>query len=229
MKSIPKVQWILSILIAGFYISFLWFDISHIATEALLLSIILKYLSVIGCFLIALLRSFTAQNRRDASCLVLALFFTLIADTILLFWQANLFGTAVFCFVHLFYIRRHKPGRFRPSLVAVITVIACCVTLNLLFANFPIEYAFSGLYAILFIVDIVSCIMAPCAPEMRHKRALGGLFLFLLCDIHVAIFNLFPSTSFYGKIAAVAMWLFYVPAQFLLATSSTSTWENASS
>ena len=58
----------------------------------------------------------------------------------------------------------------------------------------------------------------------NSKKFLSGLFLFLLCDINVALYNLelvfkninWPVLEYFGYF----LWLFYLPSQMLLVLSS---------
>jgi hypothetical protein len=82
-------------------------------------------------------------------------------------------------------------------------------------------------YFISIVINVIVAIRAAVCIKERYIVIFAiGMVLFLLCDINVGIFNLADFLvidsnlfkSIYG-FSSIGMWLFYLPAQVLLAIS----------
>ena len=194
------------------YIAFLSLDIFSIPKT--IESRYIKYASIVLCFLFASLLTHTSADKRDSRYVVLALTFTLIADIFLLFTNYKITGIFVFCLMQLTYLKRYNVRFF----AAGIFFAAIAIIVYLLLSIEPL-YVISGLYATL----IGSCFLATFRtqlPEFNLYCVRIAMALFILCDIHVALYDHLSTSSSYYQVAAIAMWLFYLPAQFLLAMSA---------
>jgi len=203
-------------MLAAVYVFYLTADLFFAGLRPF--SAIAKYLGVLLCLALALLLSRGARNKLDAELLVFALFLTCAADLFLLLLDRPVPGLIVFCAVHLTYIRRYRPAVFRPAAAVTFLLLAGCLAGELLIPGFPIKYALSCVYGA-FIVTAAVCGCASALPRTNRRLVNAGMALFLLCDIHVALFNALPASHPYYPFAAFLMWLFYLPAQVCLALS----------
>jgi len=177
----------------------------------------IKFYYVLICFLVALGSYFFCHNRRDWAWLAGGMAFTAGADYFLILHNAHLPGVAVFCFTHLCYgMRAHRfPLRrvvFVFALVGMAT--ALCVAMDEIMA-------LALLYASLFAISLLL--------HIKHRRTLHnapliltGLILFALCDIFVLLYNVPRYLGIMQELRRVSplIWLFYLPAQSLLAVSA---------
>lgn len=203
-------------LLAAVYLSFLAADLFF--AGAGLFSMLMKYLGVLLCFALALLLRGSAWNKKDAALLITALLLTCVSDPFLLLLNLPVPGLLCFCAVHLCYIRRYRPRAFHIAVAIALTLAAGFLAAGLL-TNFPTKYALSGLYAGLLITATAFGFASP-LPRANRRLVRAGMLLFLLCDLHVALFNTLPADNPYYPFAAFLMWFFYLPSQTLLALSA---------
>ena len=195
------------------YLAFLSLDTS-LFTSRSMLSLQLKYASMVLCFLLAIALYRQSNHKKDSKYVVIALFFTLIADIFLLFTTNDIAGIFFFCLVQLTYLKRYNKKIFIFGLCLIPAAI-----LVYFFTPVAPLFVFAGFYAIL----ILSCFISTFYTELPPFNLMCvrvGMLLFILCDIHVALFNQLPSNVAYHQIAAVAMWFFYLPSQLLLSLSA---------
>jgi hypothetical protein len=202
--------------LAAVYLAFLSIDL--FCPELGLFSSLLKYAGILLCLALALLLRRHAWDRRDSTLLVSALFLTAAADLFLLLLNRPIPGLLVFCAAHLVYIRRYRPAWFIPAAAAVLAAFAGLLAASSLVPGFPAKYALAGLYGALLLAVAV-CAFRSSLPRINRRLAAAGMALFLLCDIHVVLFNTLPAGSLYDPYASFFMWLFYLPAQAALAVS----------
>jgi len=214
MKQILKnrVNVVLIIGIIALYFTFLSLDIFSIPRS--MESRHFKYASIVLCFLLATSLSSTTADKRDSGYVVLALVFTLLADIFLLFTNHKIIGIYFFCLMQLTYLKRYNLRFFIAGII--FAVVAIYVRF---FLPFEPLYVIAGLYAIL----IGSCFFATFRtklPRFNLYCVRIGMAFFIMCDINVAMYNQLSAGSNFYQIVTVAMWLFYLPAQFLLAMSA---------
>ena len=219
MNYIFKNQLYTSIIICifGLYLSFLTIDIYIIHNNTL--SSILKYISILLCFILSLLFYHKSTNKEDSRLVCLGLLFTLAADVFLLFGFHQIFGVFLFCIVQLIYLRRFSPRNFKIGACISTSVFSFLIISIALSFSLPALYIIAGLYAYLIISCTISAFSAPLSGFNRTCVQIG-MILFLFCDLNVALFNTLPRNSGYYHIAAFSMWLFYLPSQLLLTASS---------
>jgi len=215
MKQILKQPVYLGLItgIVILYIAFLSLD-TFLSTSRTMLSLQLKYASMVFCFLLAVVLYKQSDNKKDSKYVVIALFFTLIADIFLLFTSNDIAGIFFFCLVQLTYLKRYNTKFFAVGLSLIPVAI-----LVYLFAPIDPLFVIAGFYAIL----ILSCFISTFYTELPRFNSICvrlGMFLFILCDIHVALFNQLPRNVAYHQVAAVAMWFFYLPSQLLISLSA---------
>jgi len=198
--------------IISLYLAFLSVDLFSNSMHQL--STNLKYASIVMCFLLAISLHWQSVNRQDSRYVVVALALTLVADWFLLFTNNNIAGIFWFCLVQLVYLKRcHKP-LFQLGIV----VATCAVMVDFLTA-FRSLHVIAGLYALLIIACLIATFKTT-LPKFNLRCVQIGMLLFVLCDLHVALLNRLPATNNYRAFAVVAIWLFYLPAQCLLALSA---------
>ncbi len=207
---------ILLMMLAAVYLSFITVDLFFASLG--LLSTFMKYSGMLLCLAIAMRLNNGAWDKRDSALLVVALFLTCVSDLFLLLLERPVPGLVAFCFVHLMYIRRYKPGFSKPAAAIVAFVLAGCLMAKILIDGFPIIVILGCLYGVLIVAVTMFAFAAP-LPQVNRRLATAGMMMFLLCDIHVALFNTLTASNPYYPLASFFMWLFYLPAQVLLALS----------
>ena len=174
-----------------------------------------KFIFITVCLGVAVLSYFFTHSKKDWGFLVGGLASTALADYFLVLHDNHLPGVAVFCFAHIFYILRvYKKPQAKYLAASVGAIIFAFYTREALFS-------LGATYAILFIFSIVVNIKSTQLPRANKAIVLTGLILFALCDINVLLFNL-PRQFGVGSFpwAFTLIWVFYLPAQALLAISS---------
>ena len=214
MKQILKnrLNLMLIIGIIVLYIAFLSLDIFSIPRS--IESRHFKYASIVMCFLLATSLTVKSTDKRDSRYVVLALIFTMLADTFLLFTSHKITGIFFFCLMQLTYLKRYNVRFFKAGIF--FSAIAILVHL---FLPFQPLYVIAGLYAVL----IGTCFFATFRtklPKFNLYCVRIGMASFILCDINVALYNQLSTSSNFYQLVTVAMWFFYLPAQFLLALSA---------
>lgn len=197
------------------YIGFLFCDLTGIGPPRL--SSVLKYTGMLLCLLLVLTGRTHALSRRDRQATLTAFCLTLVADALLLFTTLYVAGVAVFCCAQLAWLARYRPALGRPVLVATGVVFAVCIALHFMGSGGAILYILCGLYAALILAVTASTFRSP-LPRKARRPAQVGMVLFLLCDVNVVFYNLLPNGGLQHT-AGLLMWLFYLPAQALLAAS----------
>ncbi len=180
-----------------------------------------KYLSILLCPAVTYLLSRGAADKRDSRLLVAALSLTCAADAFLLLLNNPIPGLIIFCIVHLIYIHRYRKRASMPVAAIAGGLIVGCFAANALWHDFPLLQALGFVYGLLLLSASLSGFAAPLPDSSRRLIAIG-MSLFLLCDIHVALFNTLPADNPYYPFAAFLMWFFYLPAQVLLALSGSN-------
>lgn len=211
-----RLVFALLVLQAALYVCFLITDLFFAGKEAS--SVPAKYLSILLCPVIAGVLRRTAEDRRNSSLLLAALFFTCVADAFLLLLNRPIPGLVIFCAVHLIYIRRYRKSIYYPAAAIAGFLIVGCFSASALWRGFPLAQALACVYGLLLLSAALSSFAAP-LPKFSRRFIRIGMSLFLLCDIHVALFNTLPAGNPYYPFAAFLMWFFYLPAQVLLALS----------
>lgn len=216
------------------YITFLYQDLSQ--QGSILISMNLKYIGIIICFLFSLL--FYPWKNATLDCMLLrcALLFTVISDWYIVMRDSYFYGLITFCIVQLLYlIRLHcwrKEQGIRTFLISYILrniLFTLIITGVLIFFKITLdELVFT---AIFYFVSIIFNTMDAIRIQLKEKEKsyqlyAVGMVLFLLCDINVGLFNLSDfmvvEGTWFNKIyefAAIAMWLFYLPAQVVISLS----------
>lgn len=216
MERIGKNRPVFALLVlqAALYVYFLTADLFFdgvYSTQA-------KYLGILLCPAVAYILSRGAAQKRDSLLLIAALSCTCAADTFLLLLNKPVPGLVIFSVVHLIYIRRYCERASFPAAAIAAFLIAGCFAANALWPGFPFIQALACVYGSLLLTASLSGFTST-LPRVSRRFIIIGMSLFLLCDIHVALFNTLPPGNPYYPFAAFLMWFFYLPAQVLLALS----------
>ena len=193
------------------YAAFLFQDLTGLSAG----NTLIKYSSILLCLGFSALCAYRGGERLVFAALVL----TSLADWFLLvLGRYPALGVFLFLGVQMIYLirLRHALGKgwrlLRSPLPFLIGGVMCAVgqatPLNLL----------AGLY---FSQLVVNTFLAWQLPGRRWRLFAIGLTLFAGCDLCVGIYHtptLFPAPLY--AFARVGMWLFYLPAQVLIALSA---------
>lgn len=213
------------------FITFLSIDLSLI--EIHISSSVIKYISIVICFLMSLLTGRKYLDKTDILLLQLGLFTTLIADFSLIFTDYIELGVGVFSIVHIVYVIRYKRNKIRAILICL-TVIFHIIVITYLILNYFISkidllFGVALFYSISLIFSFVGAIKAykhKSFPYPNKYLIAWGMLLFLLCDINVGISNITRLTnnsigiiSVLKNISGFLIWFFYLPSQVLLSLS----------
>lgn len=199
---------------SALYALFLWRDLSGGNATGI------KYATISLCLLFSLLYARRGGSRLMPAALAL----TLAADTFLLLLDAHYgVGVALFCGVqglYLLRLLRENGGHSLWPLRLGLTLLAWAALWYLGLLT-PLN-ALAGLYFVNFLVNACQVL------TLQEPLFALGLWLYLLCDVCVGIWNqpeLFPAAL--SGFARVGMWLFYLPGQVLLVLSGRKKKEKA--
>lgn len=126
---------------------------------------------------------------------------TAVSDFLLLFTPYLRLGVLCFCLVQLLYITHLAKRRVYFAVPFLIPALLLPIPL------------LAAVYALLFCLHIWLALQTTAFPPARHTAYLFGLTLFVCCDLYVAY-------GFLTETNAFMIWLFYAPAQILLAFTS---------
>lgn len=197
------------------YITFLSLDIFYPGFWG---SALIKYIGIFLCFV------YTNQKYRTDYTLQIAILFTLLADTILVWTPFTIGGVYVFCFAQFMHLIRLTK---LPHISLSIYAAALSIFFALSIANGlkPI-YAIATVYGIELICNIVMTIKnwRMNSKHFRTRCAFYGFLAFFCCDFCVgtrfmALDGALP--AYIIPTVSFLVWVFYYPSQVLIANSST--------
>ena len=195
-----------------------------VSTAQGLASDFLKYSAIISCTLICVFA--LSHERKNVARIQLIVFcITLVADFFLLFTGLFTVGMLFFIGAHACALLRYKPRWLLPAGISAagLFIVIFLVFHDMLRGNVGLALVFAvcPAYAVLIINVTVATFHSP-QPRLNELFSRIGMFLFLGCDINVLIFNALPIGSGLHTASIVLMWLFYLPAQTMLALSATT-------
>jgi hypothetical protein len=222
------------------YVGFMFIDIT--GKGSYIISVGLKFTGIIMCFLYTMIIRKGKEDKADLLILRTALFFTVISDLFILMLDYYLIGLLTFCVVQSFYVVRlgrwrnqmelvtgpgEIPKRFGRNIAVTLVILG-----SLLVFKVKIEalVVVSGFYFISILFNVMDSVIIAVKSKIRSRILYAaGMVLFLLCDMNVGLFNVSGFVDISGgwftalyQFAAVAMWMFYLPAQTLIALSGLS-------
>ncbi|MBR6134633.1 hypothetical protein IKQ38_04100 [Candidatus Saccharibacteria bacterium] len=180
-------------------------------------SALLKYTGVFLCVVYAY------KKYRNDTKLILALFLTLLADTVLVWTDMTVLGVFIFCFAQFMHFLRLT--RLNKKHLGAFTLVISLLTIVSAFRGDEIIYSLAALYGGLLISNL-----AMSASRFHEDRqnicarcAFYGFIAFLGCDLcvglrYVMLDGAMPADIL--PIIAILVWAFYYPSQVLLANSS---------
>ncbi|MDR0397802.1 MAG: hypothetical protein LBH36_01295 [Candidatus Nomurabacteria bacterium] len=185
-----------------------------------LLSAALKYVGIFLCAIYA-----HVAHKRDTQ-LVIAMFLTLLADTVLMLVGAQIIGVYIFCFAQMFHTLRLSKApnvALRGYFVMLFFVFACGTLWG-----FPALYVMSFTYAATLITNLILAWRWYKAEptNIYAVSSLLGFILFICCDINVALAYISQTggiPAFIAPICNFLVFVFYYPSQVLISNSSTIT------
>ena len=200
----------------------------------------IKFTIIAICFLVTLASYRFCFSKKDWVLLAPAMGFTLLSDYFLLIAHNYRIGVFVFCFVHIFYILRVNGGYIgehsrEKSIINIGSVLISGGLIYVLFTFIPLLpridplIIFVVMYTALFVMNFVAHVKyyysdePDALPMINRRLMLAGLLLFVLCDIHVFMFNLpnfLPVPPEIGLWGGSWIWMFYAPSQVLLSISA---------
>lgn len=237
-KKIINAVFFLSELIL--YMSFLYIDITQAVSYTV--SSAIKFTGISLCLLYTFMIPGEKEGRRDTAFLRSAMFFTVISDLFILVLDYYLYGMITFCIVQSIYLLRMGywqsvlyPGKtkriiierfirnFFVTFVFILVFIIIRIKLEALLV-------ITSFYFISILFNVLDSILTAVNDKTRKQKIYAfGMLLFLLCDFNVGLFNISDyvkiNSSWFHIIysfAAIAMWMFYLPAQVLIAYSGQS-------
>lgn len=203
------------------YISFMILDVCNRYAE---ISSTIKYASIILCLLYVIL----GRRKGRSEYIVAGLFFTAVSDYFLLLTDCYAVGMLSFSVVQTIYCiycsKNLKQYIWKEGL-QLCMIGAILLGLHIVF---PVEIDIVLLLSIYYFVHLVSNVVCSWfrSREGKERKLFAvGMTLFLLCDIHVAIFNAgsylsvgsSPTYQIIYAVSTVAMWFYYLPSQVLIA------------
>ena len=179
---------------------------------------LIKYLGIFLCIVYAY-----GKYPSDLM-LVLALFFTFLADTILVWTPWTVAGVYIFCFAQFMHFLRLSGARMAH-------IFTCAAIVSMAFAAAIIQ-GLHPIYAIGSIYALILCCNAYTATKRYLKNrqdfharcTFYGFCAYVCCDLCVTLryFALHGILStFILPVVSYLVWVFYFPSQVLIANSTT--------
>ncbi len=188
------------------YFSYLYLDITHNMSE---ISAILKFFSICLCLFAV---SKTSHPIRKI------MFTTVIADFFLVMTPFYSAGIFFFILVQLGYYKYiTKKACFPTEHLAAMVVAGFIITMLINFLVMPVDFL-TFLATVYFTTLFTNVILCALSAKVSHEYTILTLCLILImcCDIHVGVTNVFSSGAWYN-FGLIAMWLFYLPSQVIIA------------
>lgn len=246
-KAVLKIAFILIELIL--YGIFMYLDI--FVSQKANLSMYIKFFSIFLCFLFVMLYYRTSNQAKEEGyyqtnkehlgihILRVAMFFTLLSDLFLLVLDYYTAGVFTFIIVQLLYLilisSWISSGKMiRTVLMRVIGTGLVAVLILIIYHFQETDVKSELIFAVYYFILFASNAMDAIGILFRSKRKTRilfacGLLAYFLCDINVGIFNLKDyltiDETIYTQIynfSVIAMWMFYLPGQVLIALSGES-------
>ncbi len=170
----------------------------------------LKYAGLLACVTIAIVG--------EDGILRSAMLLTAACDYLLLFTKSYVPGVLAFACAQALHAHRHAKlaGLSSAKTALPASGVAAAASLVYYILTRDALTAAAVAYAVMLIMagalSIAALVRGKCVWRLA-AFASGGMVLFVLCDASVAAFNLGVQA------AAPLMWLFYLPSQYLLASS----------
>lgn len=215
LREIPRTdrRWLIIWLLI--YVSFIALDIfrPHFRGATLI-----KYVGIFLCLIYAY------QKFRRDHLLILALLFTLLSDTVLMWIPgAEIIGVFSFCFAQFFHTARFT--KTAPKFLIIYFASIFSLFLFGVLLGFPPIYCIAAVYAVSLLMNVrLAYRWRKSSPDNpRALYAAAGFFLFVACDVCVGISYLAENSVFplaLAPVSSIMVWVFYYPSQVLVSNSS---------
>lgn len=183
-------------------------------------SLRLKMGGLMICVGYACIKCWSKANRNNI-ILCIAMLMTALGDYMLTMNVYYSLGIICFAIVHTLYIIRHwyYLSLMQKRYTCVMAIILFVIVVILIFIIQPILIKIALGYGLILFVSLFTASMLLYITDNRKKRIciFWGILLFFLCDMCVAIFNVVNGVV--GNVAAVFIWIWYLPAQLFLVLS----------
>ena len=155
-----------------------------------------------------------AVNRVDAYLLRAGLICTLAADFCMLILYNNTVGLILFICVQTIYFIRYT-----RVYAAVLLPVLSGVFVRFFYRALALDTQLAAIYACMLAAGTLSAFVRRKAYPFPNRIFIPlGMLMFLLCDINVALMNVF-SAGPKRTAARVLIWVFYLPSQAMLSAS----------
>lgn len=187
------------------------------------MSLFIKYLFILFCFFLCLIRNYRFLYVPRTCFRILALFFTVCADYFLLFTDRYLTGVFLFCIVQYCYsVYLGSCYSFTGSRNVFTGNCSVFLPMSLL----PVFVYADSIVLLSLLYILYLCMNIYHAYRTEKHWFMTALILMLLCDIHVGLANLpfyltLPSNTLlhtWCSLSAHILWVFYLPSQLMLAS-----------
>jgi hypothetical protein len=222
-----KINIILA-LILFCYLYFLAADISNNCTGSNY-SIAAKYLGLLLCFIITIIIGRNGHDLVDTRMLQSGLFLTACADYCLLISNKYILGVLIFCIVQIIYVFRYtrdlkSKAKIFSAILIIYVVLSITIFTTIKTGSFDLRLTliclFYGCLITMSLITGIRTLKTNYFPLYSSIMISIGMILFFMCDVNVALFNILQSSgSYFAYISGFLMWMFYLPAQVLLALS----------
>lgn len=213
MKKVTS--WIFIIVEALLFCTFVAMDITNHSAENIVKYIAIALVGVMGL---------RAGKDKDNAVVTAALLLTMLADVFLILIGNFIAGVLVFLCVQTCYTVRFSFMSGKPMVGELLKRLLPGVILGGIATYFlGIKVGVVVLYACSFAVNFAHGFeLHILKPSPRHLRFAIGIFLFACCDACVGITNLRPGflTEQMIRNAEVMTWIFYLPSQILILSTT---------
>lgn len=200
---------------AVLFCTFVTMDIMNLGGENIVKYIAISLVGIMGL---------RAGKQKDNIVVTIALLFTMLADVFLILVGNFVAGVAVFICVQTCYTVRFSFMSGKPLVGELLKRLLPGLILGGLATYFlGIDVGIVVAYACSFAVNFVHGFeLHILKPSARHLRFAIGLLLFACCDLCVGIHNLQPDfmTEQMIRNAEVMTWIFYLPSQILILSTT---------
>ena len=214
IKRIPNIdtRWLLTwmIIYASFIILDLFFPFFY-GTN------LIKYIGIFLCIIYAY------QKYYSDTLLIIALFLTFLADTILVWTDWAVLGVFIFCFAQFMHLMRHFKAKRRVIIAYAIGIAA--IYFIIIWQGMEPIFAIGTIYGLMLFSNLAAAFRRyRTNPKiLRARCGFYGFIAFVCCDLCVGLrFIMLHGiiSARFLPLVAFLVWVFYYPSQVLIANSS---------
>ena len=191
--------------------------------------IVVKYSSILLCFILTIMIGKNGHDILDTRMVQSGLFFTACADYCLVVSNKFILGVVIFCIVQIIYIFRFtRDLKSRTKIFSTVLIIYIILFITAFTAYKVVKFdlrlilicIFYGCLITTSLITGIRTLKTNYFPLYSSVLISIGMILFFMCDINVALFNILQkSGSYFANIPRFLIWIFYLPAQVMLALS----------